>query len=282
MSVQNNDNTIETIVEGLKALDDPKTSKAIFIRDLSMRILLVAYLSYIFLSQSNIVLASMVGLGATFLITQFYITATFQYRTKFSVTEWYILFKQRSKFSKFFFIFSLLLLLALTIEVIVLFTIEIPEIESPQESILESLAIILFIITFLLSSLLDVLTSKLMKERAKTEFDSSLTQTSTQIDYKKLAINIISNSKVQTDESNKTSMSISMSDEETKELKKQEALREKAREKLENIDSNTESLAFSPEELDVLTEEELEALLPDESNSNTDDFQYQWELQDKF
>lgn len=309
MSVPNgfhnrNPENIDQLVRGLRALDDSRTSKAILIRDTSLRLLLIAYIIDFVFSFGLVTTAAVIGFGAIFVATQAYITIKFQREANYSLKEWVFLYKNRSRLSKGFILLGFVLILFLAIQLVVLVTIEIPQIESVQNNIIHTVLIMFFMATFIITTLLEELSSTIVQYRIQKysfagsreplieqEMEDDEAQDGT---YRKLALNILMDSrlltpqsraeKTQSEKHKNFTVNLSDSDESTdvvpqspQEQRHKEALRESATKKLESIGADTDSIALGPEELDVLTEEEIDALLPGSFKSQDDDHQYNWE-----
>lgn len=294
---------IDQLVRGLRALDDSRTSKAILLRDTAIRLLLIAYIIEFFFSFGIVAIGAVIGFGAIFVATQAYITIKFQRNANYSLKEWLFLYKNRSRLSKGFIILGLALIVFLAIEVVVLVTVDIPELDSVQENILHTVLIMFFMMTFIITTLLEDLSSTIIQYRVqKYSFagskDPLIEEEESENDapYRKLALNILMDSTLLTPESRQKQKSEShenftvnidgtkVEDSEDivekktpEEERQEEALRQSAINKLESMGADTDLLAFGPEELDALTEEEINALLPNSYSPQDDEHVYSWE-----
>lgn len=299
-----NPEAIEQLVRGLRALDDSRTSRAIIIRDMSLRLLFIAYLIDLFFSFGFITTGAVIGFGAIFFLTQAYITIKFQRKANYSLQEWLFLYKNRSRLSKAFLLLGVLLIVFLAVELVVLLTIDIPEIDSVQENIIQTVVIMFFMATFIVTTLLEEISSTIVRYRVRqhtlNSIDDPVLDTETDSEesqkYRKLALDILTDVDVlqppQKSENEKydnfdvrldngrdavTTETQSQQAGSVQSPRQREALRQSAIEKLEEIGADTDSIALGPEELDVLTEEEVAALLPDSSPQKSE-HTYRWEV----
>jgi len=269
-------NSINSIVRGIKALDNNKfVTKSLFIRNISIRILLLTYIVHAFFYESPILLGGLILFGTAYFLTQLYVFNTLLLTAGYGLSDWKLLFKQQSKISKFFILAGTLLIPLLTIELVFL-----------TENIIETVLLIPLLFAFITNSLTDVLVSPYIRYKMENRYQKSqeqkvLTEMNPEVkeaEYKQLAISIL------TDKSSKGEV---MSEGNTSPVsEKQQAqfsqLREQALQKLEDMGQETKSpYALSPEAIDVLTPEEIEALFAGEdAPRKTRSHQYSWESED--
>lgn len=276
--------SINRIVRGLKALDNDRfITKFLFVRNISVRILLLTYIAYSFFFETQLVLAGMIVFGTLYFVTQIYVFSKFLLTAGYGFSDWKFLFDKQSKLSKIFIIGGIGLIPAFGLQ---LFYI--------SETFLETIVLIPMLVAFISDTLTNVIVDPYIKHEMKKRSEMSAEQRviaetdpqAKEAEYKEIALSILADddqTQMQPTEGSETERGrdFHAHEEQTSEqTHRQEQLEAQAMEKLEEfgeIGSRKKPLALSPQEIDLLTEEELDALFADVETKQRPSHQYSWE-----
>lgn len=284
--------SINRLVRGIKALDNDKfVTKLLFVRNISIRILLFSYIIYSFVYENQLLLSGIIVFGVLYFTTQAYVFSKFILTANYGFSDWKFLFQNQSRFSKLFIIGGLLLIPILSAELMII-----------SENVIETAVTIPLLLAFITNTLTDVIVSPYIKHKMKNRQQKSkeqrvLSELSSEVkesEYEELAKSILTDRSEDKDESadeSQFNMDGFLDDGEQSQSMvdrhRQEQLRERAIQKIEQVRSasknpNSIQYALTPEEIDALESEEIKALFNSEDAPSTaPSHMYAWEMEEK-
>lgn len=286
MASLHNPEHIAKYVDGFEALDTNSVSKSYIIRNVSVRILFIVYIASLFFDLEQFLSITLATLGSFYILTQVFLLERLIRHADYSLKDWMMLYKRKSRFARI--IIWLLFFTAIGLFGQAIYVSEVMSAIPEGFNIFQSAFFSVFLLVYITSSLTDEIATPIMQLR----FNSSLFQSpeqevlvddseaTRQHQYRQLAIKVIQNEnpfqqKMQDKKTQDDSTFTVQSETEWNDSHDESfsEVRERALTKLKSMRGkesafkrSRETFALTPEELDELTEEEVDALLSGPAN----------------